>query len=174
MKDNNQIQTDDASENKVNNEIEELKKKCEEYLNGWKRAQADYINYKNEEANRVQELRQCANENIIMELLSALDNLDAVIREIPKDIEDKHKEWFAGLYSTVDQFSSLLIKHGVQKIEVYGAKFDPSVHEAISGNDFDAEMIEVRAGYVMSGKVIRPARVMFVKEKEGNDKAFDN
>ena len=50
MKDNNQIQTDDVSENKVNNEIEELKKKCEEYLNGWKRCLADFDNYKKQQA----------------------------------------------------------------------------------------------------------------------------
>jgi len=46
-------------------ELDECKSKCEEYLNGWKRAKADFINYKREEFERSQELVRYAKENFL-------------------------------------------------------------------------------------------------------------
>src|SRR5438552_1862464 len=58
-----------------NNELEELKKKSEEYLNGWKRERADFLNYKKDEMERIGSLMKYANEEIILNILPILDSI---------------------------------------------------------------------------------------------------
>lgn len=123
--------------------------KEEEYLNNWKRAQADLINYKKDEARRIEEVVKFGTQGVIMDVLDALDNLELSA----KHIDDK------GLQITIKQFASLLKKYGVERIAVAGQQFDPAVHEAVAEIDESKPLAEVRAGYTLYGKVIRPARV---------------
>ena len=121
----------------------------EEYLNNWKRAEADLINYKKDEAKRMEEFAKFANEDVILEILDVVGNLELAAQHIRDD----------GLKSIVKQFETILKKYGVERISVAGQKFDPAVHEAAEAIDESRPLAEVRPGYVMHGRVIRPARV---------------
>lgn len=79
------------------------KEKAEEYLAGWKRAQADFINYKKDEARRIEAVVKFSNENLVMELIDVLDNLDRVLAETPESVQ-KEEDWFKGLKQTRKQF----------------------------------------------------------------------
>src|SRR3990167_7911003 len=71
---------------KLQKELEETKAKCEEYLNGWKRERADFLNYKKEEMERIGQLVKYANEEIILKLLPILDNFylaEKHIKDLP-------------------------------------------------------------------------------------------
>lgn len=131
--------------------------KAEEYLNNWKRERADFINYKKDEAKRAEEFVRYANEGLILELIDILDNLELGLKHEPTDLLKKLSK----------DFEELLKKYGVEKIKTDG-DFDPALHEAVASRIADGTeeitgMKELRPGYVMNGKIIRPARVSIQK-----------
>lgn len=134
-------------------ELEISKKQAEEYLNNWKRERADFINYKKDEAKRVEEFVKYANESIILELLEVVDDLDLAAKQ--ETNADAVKQ-------IIKKTEDLLKKYGVERIKTDG-KFNPEFHEAVSTELGGEKMEEVRAGYTMYGKVIRPTRIKITK-----------
>ncbi len=130
----------------------DFKEKAEEYLNNWKRERADFLNYKKDEAKRVEEFVKFANEDVILETMEVVDDLELAVKELPN----------VGLEQIVKKFSELFKKYGVERINT-GGPFNPELHEAVETEQGGTKMQEVRAGYTMNGKVIRPARVKIVK-----------
>jgi len=116
--------------------MDEISKE-DEYLNNWKRAQADLMNYKKDEMQRMEQLIKFGNEQLVISVIEIMTGLEMVFK----------------------QFESLLKKYGVERIAVVGQKFDPAVHEAMAELDDSKPLAEVRPGYMMHGKVILPARV---------------
>jgi molecular chaperone GrpE len=144
-------------------ELEVLRKQCEEYLDGWKRAKAEFINYKKDEAKRFENVVKYANETIIKELITVLDSFDLAIQSLGAD--DKVEK---GIFLIRTQLEDVLKRYGLERISVsVGQKFDPSVHEAIAVVESDKEsgtvVDEVEKGYLLNGKLIRPARVKVAK-----------
>ena len=123
--------------------------KEEEYLNNWKRAQADFVNYKKDEAKRLEQFVKFAGESVIEDVIDVVDNLELAAEHIKDE----------GLKQVLKQFESLFKKYSVERIAVAGQKFDPTVHEAVEAIVDDSKIAEARAGYTMHGRVIRPARV---------------
>lgn len=138
----------DEDKKQEGDELEEVSKE-QEYLNNWKRAQADLANYKKDEMKRIEEVIKYGNESMIIDVLDAVSNLELAAAHIKDE----------GLRITLKQFDSLLKKYGVERIAVAGQKFDPAVHEAVDAIVDDSKIAEVRPGYTLHGKVIRPARV---------------
>jgi len=130
------------------NEIEEFKKKSEEYLNGWKRERADFINYKKDEMERIGQLVKYANEEIILKILPILDNLALAAQHI-KD---------PGVEQIKKQLEDFLAKEGIKPIEVVGKTFDPATMESVGG-DGEEVSEEIQKGYMMHEKLIRVAKV---------------
>ncbi len=126
--------------------------KAEEYLNNWKRERADFINYKKDESRRMEEFVRYANEDLVLEMIELVDDLEIVAKEVPG----------VGLEHVVKKFSELFKKYGVERISVDG-QFNPALHEAVETEQGGEKMVEVRAGYMMQDKLIRPARVKIVK-----------
>jgi len=125
---------------------------AEEYLNSWKRERADFLNYKKDESRRMEEFVKYANEDLVLEIIEMVDDLEIVAKEAPS----------VGLEHVVKKFSELFKKYGVERIILEG-QFNPALHEAVEIEKDGAKMVEVRAGYTMHGKVIRPARVKLIK-----------
>lgn len=154
MKEQEEKQNQSSQDSQIVSELDECKKTAEEYLNGWKRAQADFINYKKDEAKRAEEFVKFANDALILEILAIIDDL-----ELAAQHEGKEK----GLPQILKKFSDLLKKYDVEKIKTDGT-FNPLLQEAIEGSNSEgAKIEELRAGYTLHGKVIRPARVKFTK-----------
>ena len=126
--------------------------KAEEYLNNWKRERADFINYKKDESRRMEEFARFANEDLVLEMMELVDDLEIVAKEVPG----------VGLEHVSKKFSELFKKYGVERINMEG-QFNPALHEAVETEKEGTKMVEVRAGYTMHGKVIRPARVRIIK-----------
>ncbi len=143
-------------------QIKQLNSELEEYLNNWKRERADFINYKKDEAKRMEEFLKFSTEGIIMELIDVIDGIVVTRNNLPK-IEGL-KDWTEGFDSSIDKLHKFLIKFGVEKINVADSSFDPLLHEAVEVQDKDGDKIEeIRPGYTMHGKVIRPVRVRIIK-----------
>lgn len=156
------------NEIKLNTELDNCQKQAQEYLDNWKRERADFLNYKKEEAKRVREFVEFANEGVFLEVMDILDNMEVAMKRVSENLRENHKEWLEGLNKALTGFDELLKRYGIEKIKTEGQKFDPALHEAVnqeespprrSSSETNEEIEEVRAGYTMHGKVIRPARV---------------
>ncbi len=137
-------------------------KEREEYLKGWQRAKADLINYKKEEIRRFEEIVKFSNSELLKELLSVLDSFDLSLAVLKEETSAK------GMYLIRSQLESILKKRGVEAIKVSkGDKFDPAFHESLAetaeGGESGAIVEEVEKGYLLNGRVIRPARVKVAK-----------
>ena len=151
-------------------EIEEKIKECqklkEEYLMGWQRARADFLNYKKQEIKRLKEILEYGSQELILKILPILDNLEKAETHIPLDFKDD--EWVKGILQIKNQFQVFLKKQGIEEIKTIGRRFDPNFHEAIEEvkgeNKEPGEIIEeIRKGYILNNKVIRPAKVRVTK-----------
>ena len=142
-------------------EIKELKEKLDEATNGWKRALADYENYKKRSEEDKKELVQYASENLILEILPVLDNFQSAYKALPKDLEGN--AWAEGIKYIKVQLEDVLRNNGVEKLKTVGEKFDPEVHEAVekikSKDKKNIVVEEVVRGYKMGNRVIRAAKV---------------
>ena len=147
-------------------ELQKVSKERDEYLDGWKRAKADLINYKKEEIQRLEEVARFANKEIVLDLIKVIDNFELALAAL-----EKQGPVEKGVYMIKSQLTELLEKYGVQAIKVKeGDQFDPSVHEAIANveaeEDKDDQVAEeVERGYTMHDKVIRAAKVKVYKGK---------
>lgn len=174
MAEENKIDDSKKDENNKTDELKDLKEelavlkeKADEYLNGWKRAKADYINFKKEAEERQRDIIEFANLAFVLELLIVRDNFIKAFDHIPE--EKKDSDWVIGVKHIKNQLDSLLEKAGVSEIKTVGEKFDPEKHEAVGKEkrkDLAEETIikEVEKGYLMKEIVIRPAKVI-VSEK---------
>ena len=142
------------------NALEEEKKRSEDYLNRLKYMQADFENLKKRLDRQLEEVRKYCNERLVLELLGIADELEVAIQE------GKQTESIAiflqGVEMTMKKLKRVLEKEEVSPIECVGQAFDPSKHEVIAKveNDEEGKIIEeIRKGYIMKGKVIRPSVV---------------
>ena len=145
-----------------NEEIEKLKAQCEEYLNGWKRAKADYVNFKKEMEEKQRSFFDLANAAFIMEVLPIYDNLKKAILVMPAE---QNNSWVEGVKQIKKQFEDILKVYGIEEIKTIGEKFNPEFHEAVNkekkeGVAADIIISESSSGYLMNGKVLLVAKVI--------------
>jgi molecular chaperone GrpE len=146
--------------------LAECQKEREEYLNGWKRARADYLNYRNEEADRISMMVKFSQEGLALEILPLLDNFNLIAKEIPAE---KMKDLnVAGIIQVKTQLEDFLKSYGVEEIKALGEKFDPNFHEvvgeaAVEGKESGTVVEVVNIGYKINGRVLRPAKVKVTK-----------
>ena len=78
----------------IKKQLEEAKVKCEEYLNGWKRERADFLNYKKDEMERIGQLVKYSNEELILKIIPILDNIYLAEAHVPEKL--KGNAWING------------------------------------------------------------------------------
>ena len=146
--------------------LEECQKQKEEYLAGWQRARADLINYKKTEMERVGEILKYANEGFILKFLPILDNFDLLEKKL--SAEGKNSNDFKGILQIKKQIQDFFSNQGLQEIKSVGDKFDPNLHEIaeeVEAANKDKGIIveEIKKGYKINGRLLRPAKVKVVK-----------
>lgn len=148
-------------------ELENEKKKAEEYLSNWKRSQADFINYKRRESELFEDMMDSAKAGLIMEIMPIYDTLSIAIKHTPKEME--RSEWAKGIRQIKLQLESLLKKKGLEEIKAVGEKFSADVHDAvemIASEKPEGEVVdEIQKGYKLNGKLVRAAKVKVAKKK---------
>jgi molecular chaperone GrpE len=136
-----------------------------EYLDAWKRCQADFENYKKRQAESQKDLVTYSNINLISEIIPVLDNFHASTEHIPED--QKENPWVTGIMHIQRQLETVLTDNGVMEIPIKkGDKFDPTVMEAIENKDCDPAKCKnivskvVMKGYKVGERVVRAGRVI--------------
>lgn len=149
----------------INEKLAAAEKQRDEYLAGWQRAKADFINYRKEEYERLQEVAKYGSEDLIKDLITVLDNFDLGLRALEKagPVEK-------GVYLIRSQIEDILKKRGLQKVELKpGDAFDPNIAEALTERESEQPpgtvVEEVEPGYKLGDKVLRAARVIISKGK---------
>lgn len=164
----NQNQSQPASDEleKIKAEFNKCLTEKEEYLNGWKRAKADFINYKKEEARRLEEITKLGIESLVEELLVVLDSFDVGLSMLADN-----KEAQKGLFLIRSQMEEILKKYGLRRIAVkIGEPFNPQFHEAVTEEENSqyppgSVIQEIASGYQLHERVIRPVKVKTAKIK---------
>ena len=153
------IKNDDSSFDSAQDELKALQLKSEEYLNGWKRERADFLNYKKDEMERIGQLIKYANEELILKIIPILDNMMLAEAHLKDE----------GVAQIIKQIEDFLKKEGIEPIETNG-KFDPNLMDAVDeverpeGCDVSGVVVEeIQRGYTLHGKVIRVAKVKISK-----------
>ena len=130
----------------------------EQYL----RLAADLENYRRRMESELSDMAKFGATRVVESMVDVMDLLNAAIQHAPPEVQQQ-AEWFKGLENIDKQFIETMKKFGVQRIEAVGKPFDPTAMEAISmveGGESQVVQSEVRAGYKMHDRVIRPSRVI--------------
>ena len=153
----------------------EEKQSYQELWDKYVRLGAEFDNYKKRSFKEKIDFMKFANEGLIVELLSILDNFERGIKsvETKKDYDLLHQ----GVDMISKQLHSLLETKGLSRIKAVGQKFDPHQHEAVEvvdGDDEGTVIEELQSGYLLSGRIIRPAKVKVAKVKQRVEENIDN
>lgn len=141
--------------------LAEARDEATSYLDDLKRVAADFDNYRRRAIREQAETTQRAAEKVVVELLPALDSFDAAVAiEANTTTEEK---LLAGMHRTHEQLLGLLGGLGLEVVPTLGEPFDPEMHEAVmsppSGEGNLTVTQELRRGYRLKGRLVRPALV---------------
>jgi len=145
--------------------LAEAKKEKEDLYDQFLRRTAEFENYRKRIERERRERSNLAAADIILELLAVIDDLE---RAVNTSIENNTETYRQGVELILRQMLELLRKRDVKPIEALGVDFDPNYHEAVvhepSPDHKGGEVIEeLRRGYMIGGRLLRPAMVKVAK-----------
>ena len=120
---------------------------------------ADFQNFRKRTEKEKADVYSYANEKIMTDLLTVLDNFERAL-----DSECKDEAYADGMKMIFKQLSDMLKASGLEEIDAVGQDFDPNFHHAVmtdNNEDFDSGKVTevLQKGYRLNGKVIRPSMV---------------
>ena len=155
-----QQETQPVDETPEVDELTQVTRERDEYVDALQRLQAEFANYRKRTARESMELSGRASERVVKELLPIVDNLERALEAASAHEEAKLED---GVRLVHRSLKDLLTREGLAEIETEG-QFDPHVHEALLSQPSEAaegDVIEVvQKGYKLGDKVLRPARVV--------------
>ncbi len=141
---------------KLKKELEEAKSEKQEYLDGWQRAKADYVNA----LKRFEDEKNVAYEKGKVSVLQSMVPIyDALMRA--KDTET----FSPGFQNIEKQIESVFTLYQISLFGEVGDLFDPNIHEALGtdepqeNNTEDTVSMVLEKGYMIEGSLLRPAKV---------------
>ncbi len=172
--------SDDQTINGENDPMKELEAKLEskekeaaETYDRLLRVSAEFDNYKKRSTRELADYRKFANQSLIKEMLSVVDNLELAINST-NGHEAIDKDLLQGLEMTHREILKVFEKFNVKPIEAKGQPFDPTFHEAVmqeETNDSPKNTVinELQKGYMIHDRLLRPSMVVVAKPKENKD-----
>ena len=147
-------------------ELDDLRKKVDDFSDGWQRERAEFANYKKRIMRDQDTEKQNSKLAVLRKYLDIHDDLELAIKNMPDHV--KSDAWVNGIMLIYQKLSNLLNSEGMQVILAEKGAFDPAFHEAISSEEVEGfesgKIIEVvQKGYMIGDRVIRPARVRVAK-----------
>jgi molecular chaperone GrpE len=144
------------------------KKRADECLANWQRAQADFINYKRRSEQERLEFNKFASSSAFLAMLPVLDDLERASGSIPPEFSDQ--KWVEGVRLVERKFKSTLEMQGVKPVLALGMAFNPNFHEAVRQDKGPEGTVlqEFQRGYTLNGKLLRPAKVVVGNGEQDN------
>jgi molecular chaperone GrpE len=143
----------------------ELQRERDDYRDRWMRKSAEFDNYRKRIERERREQSDQAVVDLLQELLLVVDDFD---RALMVDSGDGDPAYRKGVELIHGKLNDILAKYGVKPIDALGADFDPNVHQAVvheaSPDHREGEVIgELRKGYTINDRLLRPAMVKVAK-----------
>jgi len=168
-----QVEVDDPMKD-LEAQLEAKEQEARENYDRLLRVSAEFENYKKRTSRELEEFRKFANQSLIKELLSVVDNL-----ELAMNSTNGHKTIDQGLLQGLDMTHTEILKvfekFNVKPIEAKGQIFDPTFHEAVmqeETDEFDENTVinELQKGYLIHDRLLRPSMVVVARASEKKDK----
>ena len=178
LEQNSTVVNDTDANNEKQNELEEnLRDEIEQLRDEKLRLLADMENLrKRSDRDRMDSIRY-GNINFARDILSLGDNLSRALDAIPKDAEKTETitNLIDGLRMVQREFTSILEKHGIKKIEALNQRFDHNFHQAmmeIESEEVEEGIViqEIQSGYNMHDRLLRPSMVGVAKKPNKDEK----
>ena len=152
----------------LRDENQTLKETAEENHNKWLREIANSRTIQTRATKSVADAEKFALERFVKDLLDVLDSLDKALEH---GADENSSEILHGVELTTKMLLDTLANHGVSVLDPVGEPFDPQYHEALTmqaTTEAKANTIltTVQKGYVLNGRLLRPARVIVAKSME--------
>ena len=137
------------------------------------RLQADFENFRRRASRERLEAEQYGHQNLVKDLLTAVDNLDRAIDHARRSGGGDLEGLLQGVELVRRELLQALGKHGVTAIEATGRPFDPALHEAMAQAPDDSVapntvIEELQKGYLLRDRLLRPARVIVSRDGGGD------
>ena len=149
----------EAQVKKLKEKIKKLESDKTEYMDGWQRERADFVNYKKRVETEKFETIKFANENLIAELLTVIESFEMAFAN--KEAWEKvDKNWRVGVEYIHSQFIKILAENGLKEMNPIGEKFNPAYHVAEGHTETKEEkedgiIVEVKKnGFMLNDRVI--------------------
>jgi molecular chaperone GrpE len=151
---------------------EELAAELETARDRLLRLHADFENFRRRAAKERLEAEQYGHQNLVKDLLTAVDNLDRAIAHARRSESGDLESLLQGVELVQRDLVTALARHGVAAIEVVGRPFDPALHEAMAQAPDDSVapntvVEELQKGYRLRDRLLRPARVIVSRRSGG-------
>lgn len=149
---------------KLREKLKVCEKERMEYLAGWQRAKADYVNAKKGEEKSHSDFIRLANKEILLDLITVADSFDMAMAN-KEQWEKVEKNWRVGIEYIAGQLASVFERHNLKQINPLGEKFDHNQHAsvgAIPAKDASEDGIitaVIQKGYLLHDIVIRSPKV---------------
>jgi molecular chaperone GrpE len=163
----------EAPESSPSADLEALQAKVQEFQEQVLRSQAEMQNVRRRAENDVEKAHKFAVEKFVKELLPVVDSLENAVESTAG--HESSGELVAsirqGVELTLDMFLSGLKKFNVERLNPVGEPFDPQYHEAMSmvpapNAEPNSVVAVMQKGYLLNGRVVRPAMVMVAKPQD--------
>src|SRR5262252_588183 len=146
-------------------QLADLQRERDDYYDRWMRKAAEFDNYRKRVERERREQSDHAILNILQELLLVVDDFD---RALTVDAGERSEAYRKGVELIHAKLYDVLKKYNVRPIEALGADFDPNIHQAVmqesSSDHREGEVIaELRKGYMIGDRLLRPAMVKVAK-----------
>ena len=156
-----------AADGDLNKKLEEAERQAKDNYERLLRVSADFENYKKRTAREMQDLVKYANEKILKEMLTVVDNLERAI-ESASNHYDTSDPLIQGVYLTLSETLKILERHQVKPVVSLGEPFDPSFHQAMMQEEVQDQppntvVKELQKGYLIHDRLLRPALVAVSK-----------
>jgi molecular chaperone GrpE len=148
-------------------QLELARQEAAQNLDGWQRTAAEFANFKRRQEDHLKLQRDMIKADVLHGVISALDDMDLAFQNVPEQLDGQLVGWVEGFRLVQRKLDKILEDQKVSPISTTGA-FDPNLHEAVSHEDSpdheDGHIIaELRKGYQIGNRVIRPALVRVAK-----------
>jgi molecular chaperone GrpE len=156
----------EASAHGGGDELARARAEAAQYLDDLKRLKAEFENFRKRMVKQQTQLVGSASAQIVEKLLPVLDNFELAL--MAADRTKDYEAMVRGVELVYAELLSVLEREGLKRIDATGDEFDPEQHEAVMQEEGDGDKVivadEIRKGYTLGGRVLRPAMVKVRKQ----------
>jgi molecular chaperone GrpE len=154
-------------------QLEQARQEAAQNMEGWQRAAAELANFKRRQEEQHKLQRDRIKAEVLEGVISALDDMELAFQNVPEELDGQLIGWVEGFRLVQRKLDKTLDDQNVMPINTAG-EFDPNFHEAVSYEESDEHeegqiIAEVRKGYQVGNRVLRPALVRVAKNSTINN-----